>query len=369
MRPDRSTARIVAPAMLALAVGALAVPSVQAQNSPPKTAEEAKAQQIQQALRVLQQSLIQAGRAPRPANVPAPRESTGLVPLTDLVTGTYHGKPGGLYPGSNSRPSAHEEAGLTLARSIRPLDAQGQPAVDGKIVLLSLGMSNTTQEFSAFKPLADKDPAKNPKLVLVDGAQGGMTANIIAQPESPRGRQFWQTVEDRLARARVTPEQVQVVWLKEAIAGPSGEFPKHPLELQEQLAQDVRVARARFPNLKIAYLSSRIYAGYAVTPLNPEPFAYESGFAVKWLIERQIEGASDLSYDPARGPVKAPWLAWGPYLWADGTRPRSDGLTYASTDLGPDGTHPSPNGQKKVARLLIDFLKTDSIARIWFLAP
>jgi hypothetical protein len=369
MRPERPSARIVAWALLALAVGMLEVSSSDAQDDPPRTApaDPARARQIEQALRTLQQSLIQAGRAPRPANVPAPRASTGLVPLTDLVTGTYLGKPGGLYPGSNSRPPAHEEAGLKIAATVRPLDAKGEPADDGKIVLLALGMSNTTQEFSRFKPRADSDPAKNPKLVIVDGAQGGMTADIIARPESPRGRQFWQTVEDRLARAGVTPRQVQVVWLKEAIAVPSGEFPRHPRLLEEELAQDVRVARERFPNLKLAYLSSRIYAGYAVTPLNPEPFAYESGFAVKWLIERQIEGAPDLNFDPARGPVKAPWLAWGPYLWADGTRPRSDGLTYDQSDLALDGTHPAPSGREKVARLLLDFFKTDATARPWFL--
>ncbi len=36
--------------------------------------------------------------------------------------------------------------------------------------------------------------------------------------------------------------------------------------------------KKRFPNLRIAYLSSRIYAGYAKSALNPEPYAYESGF-------------------------------------------------------------------------------------------
>jgi hypothetical protein len=37
-----------------------------------------------------------------------------------------------------------------------------------------------------------------------------------------------------------------------------------------------------------------------------------------------------------RGPVRAPLLLWGPYLWADGATPRkSDGLFYAPEDLGP----------------------------------
>jgi hypothetical protein len=54
-------------------------------------------------------------------------------------------------------------------------------------------------------------------------------------------------------------------------------------------------------------------------------------------------------------------------LWADAQKARSDGLTYDLTDLRPDdGTHPAIPGRKKVARLLLDFVKNDSTARIWF---
>ena len=43
-----------------------------------------------------------------------------------------------------------------------------------------------------------------------------------------------------------------------------------------------------------ATLSSRIYAGYAVTPLNPEPYAYESAFSVRGLIQQQMAGGKTL---------------------------------------------------------------------------
>ena len=65
----------------------------------------------------------------------------------------------------------------------------------------------------------------------------------------------------------------------------------------------------------------------------------------------------------------APWLDWGPDLWADGLNARGDnGLVWTCQDLGGDGTHPSNSGRTKVGSLLLDFFKTDSLARQWFLA-
>ncbi len=80
--------------------------------------------------------------------------------------------------------------------------------------------------------------------------------------------------------------------------------------------------RISFQNLQIVYLSSRIYAGYATNRLNPEPYAYESAFAVRWLIRDQMKGNDDLNFEPAKGTVVAPLILWGPYLWADGIAPR-----------------------------------------------
>src|SRR5712691_10533648 len=65
------------------------------------------------------------------------RESTGLVPLPDLGKALYQGEQGGLYPGGASvAPTAHQQAGLRLAREITPLDRDGHPAPGGLILLL-----------------------------------------------------------------------------------------------------------------------------------------------------------------------------------------------------------------------------------------
>lgn len=302
---------------------------------------------------------------------PAPQQpkvdTSKLKPLPDLGAEKYQTFEGGLYPGGkNTRPADHEAAGLALAKQIGPLNAEGTPARDGKVVLLSVGMSNTTQEFSAFKRLADADTEKNPNLVIVDGAQCGMTAARIKDEQSS---QFWTVVDNRLKAAGVTREQVQVAWLKEADAGPTAGFPKYALTLRDELRQIVQLMHTRFPNLKIVYLSSRIYAGYAKSGLNPEPYAYESGFSVRWLIEEQIKGDAALNFDPKKGDVKAPWLSWGPYLWANGTTKNPDGLFYEEGDFASDGTHPSGTGQKKVAEKLLAFVKADATAKPWFVRP
>jgi hypothetical protein len=305
----------------------------------------------------------------RPIEVKPP---VGLKPLTDM-NDRYKGQDGGLYGGGkNEPPQGHLEAALQQARLIQPLDAGGKPSGDGKIVMISVGMSNTTQEFSAFVRLANADPARSPKVVIVDGAQGGMDAKawaVSGRPDQPGSRNPWEVLDDRLQQADVSDEQVEVAWVKQARIAPGsiGEFPKHAEEMKGHMVTILNTLKERFPNLRIAYLSSRIYAGYAKSTLNPEPYAFESAFVVRWLIQDQIKGEPSLNYDPAKGTVKSPLLLWGPYLWSDGEKGRKmDDLVWKPEDLAGDGTHPSDSGRRKVAELLLDFVKTDSTAKVWF---
>ena len=134
----------------------------------------------------------------------------------------------------------------------------------------------------------------------------------------------------------------------------------------------MQVLYARFPNLKLAYLSSRTYGGWAHRPGggvagNSEPYSYETGFAVKWLIERQLRGDAALNFDTAKGEVRAPWLSWSAYLWTNGDKPRSDGLFFTTDDYQPrDHMHESPQGQEKVGNQLLHFFKTDPTTKPWF---
>lgn len=314
-------------------------------------------------------ALVLVAAAALAASLPAQNcagTSVGITPLNDLAAGLYHGFPGGLYgTGQNVPPPAHAQLGLGRVAAVQPRDAAGAPAPGGRIVLLSIGMSNTTQEFSQFVQISNADPNRAGAVVVVDGAQGGQHAGIIVNPNA----QFWSNVEQRLSQNGVTPQQVQAVWLKQAVPGPTGGFPAAAVSLQGLLAEITRVLKAKYPNLQLCFLSSRIYAGYATTGLNPEPYAYESGFAVQWTIAQQIAGDPTLNADPQAGPVTAPWLGWGPYLWADGLTPRSDGLIWECQDFQPDGTHPSGSGRLKVAQLLDQFFRTSPFATPWYVGP
>ncbi len=308
------------------------------------------------------------GRTPAGA-VAEGRRSIGVLPLSDMgALDRYKGEDGGLYGrGQNVPPATLQKAAAAESAKIGPLDAAGKPSSEGKIGLLSIGMSNTTQEYSKFKQLADADPDKAANVVIVDGAQGGQDAARWDDEQSGT----WRIVGQRLHAAGLTAQQVQVVWMKHARSNPAryGEYPKHAEELAAHIVGSIRLAKQRFPNLRIVYLSSRIYAGYAVTALNPEPYAFESALAVRRVILDQLKADCRRGDGFSPGQVLEPLLLWGPYLWADGLTPRkSDGLVWQRQDLAGDGTHPSQTtGREKVARLLLNFFKTDPYAQAWFL--
>lgn len=293
-------------------------------------------------------------------------------PLNDLGNEEYiryqHGPTGytgGLYPdGSNIRPPAHNTAGLEMAAQVVPRNSLGEPDQQGKIAIISVGMSNTAGEFGAFERMTKSDDSLNPHLVIVNSAQGGKVASYWADPQD----EAWQFVDDLLAHKQVTPMQVQVAWIKLTNFN-INEFPQAALNLQHDLEIIARTLKYRYPNLMIAYYSSRTRAYAYWAGANPEPGSFETGFAVKWMIEKQINGDPELNYDSSVGDVKAPYMTWGPYLWIDGKNPRSDGRVWLPEDLKGDCVHPSDAyGKPKVAEQLMNFFKTDSTARGWFLA-
>jgi hypothetical protein len=311
------------------------------------------------------------------------------IPLIDMTPQqNYLGFQGGLYENTtNLVPADHHSAGMKFAAQVT--------STNGKIIVLSLGMSNTMNEYGAFIRTYGSSPNINSAVVLVNGAQGGIGPCAWSVPfgsPSPvchgNAPNPYDVVKNtKLTPAGLTESQVKVIWIKEANAM-SLQLPWPPslasskadaYVYEDYIGGMLRAAKRRYPNLKLAFISSRIYGGYNQTSKNHEPYAYEYGFSVKWAIQAQINQADrggrqdtiagDLSYSVA------PWAAWGPYLWADGNTPRSDGLVWCNgqparpcegeVDFVQDGLHPNANGQIKVAKMLMNFFSTSPYTT-WF---
>src|SRR5205809_1896631 len=317
---------------------------------------------------------------PKPVVVLPPTD-TVRIPLTDLLTRTYYKNIGGLYPGgSNFPPPDHDSAARARRNAIKPLDVNGDESPFGKYVLVSIGSSNTTQEWCSktsgppcaswtFMGRAALDVNVNHyTLVVVNGAADGQAAPAWTSPSSPN---YDRIKVGRLAPLGLSENQVQIAWVDLADARPKVSLPADSADanvLLTNLGLVLRAMRIRYPNLRLVFLSSRVYGGYATTDLNPEPYAYESGFSVKWAIESQINEMRGLSGNPRAGTLDyvkkaAPLIVWGPYLWADGATPRSDGLAWQRNDFEEDGVHPSQMGESKVAERLLDFFKNSPYAR------
>src|SRR6185295_10852881 len=85
---------------------------------------------------------------PPPPVVVGPPTDTVRVPINDLSTGTYFGKPGGLYPsGLNVPPPVQDSAARSRRNTIKALDVNGDESPFGKYVLLSIGGGDATEEW------------------------------------------------------------------------------------------------------------------------------------------------------------------------------------------------------------------------------
>lgn len=163
---------------------------------------------------------------------------------------------------------------------------------------------------------------------------------------------YWAWFHNKLVgpdpqRPRLSAKQVQVLFFKNSLSARNGELPpaQHMAIFKTLLAAFTARAKLELPNLKQYYITSAIYSGYASKPIpRTEPNAWHEGVAVREYI------LANLPNDP--------WLAWGPYLWADGVLPRSDDLVWLCNNFATDGVHPATSGQIKVANLLLKFIES-----------
>lgn len=290
------------------------------------------------------------------------------VPLTTLGTGTYLGSQGGLYAGGvNQPPEKHAEALKRAATRITPRKADGQADAGGKIVLLSIGASTGRQIMAGIIAQSQEAKGVNPAVVLVNGNVGGQDINKIADLE---GR-YWPAVDSALDSTGVTAAQVQAAWMQEDdLRDADATFPGRPQRLKEKFAGVMRLLKQKFPNQQVCYLVDRHTTAFAQDvgkEKHAEPRPNHVGWAVKWLIEDQMNGLADLAFEGDK--PSAPLLTWGPYFWTDGDKSRDDGYRWTPENVVPDGVHLSEAGQQRVGGELLKFFSTDPYARLWFAAP
>ncbi len=280
-------------------------------------------------------SLSSAHHSP-PQRKAQPNRSV-LVPLTD---------PGGagLYPIGNEMPIHHRNA----APVVKP--------IDGVIGIAALGMSNGLQEWARFTTLANARRRLNPSVVIANGAVRGLTMRDWIDPRN----EAWHLASEGIAATGLEPRSVQVVWLKMGSKLSDlghGDTNERVDRERGWLTTILEQAVEHLPNLRQAFVTSRSYAAYGTPTAHLEPVTgFDNGLAVKALVADAVAGAT---------PV---WTAWGPYLWANGATPRIDGHRWERRDFETDGIHPSPLGEQKAGRLLLEFFASEPLTQSWWSA-
>ena len=310
------------------------------------------------------------------AQVNCENDSTGLIPIQDLGADYYMGTyQGGMYPGgSNVPPTIHLKKGLGIVKKLKPLDTLGVVNYEtGKIVVAGFGASTVGGPFNHMIQLSKDDLTLNPCVKTVNAANGsdGLEALYVDNFE------YWEYIRIyKLGLKGVTPIQVQVAWLMHSSRIDSNSADTGPFidSLVARFKVALQAMQIIYPNLKVVFISGFPYGGYADTMkvlyhVIAEPASYNHNFAVKQLISDQISGDPELRYiEPGK---VAPYIVWGPPLWADGITPNEySGLSWnCETEFTPDGGgyHMTNLGKDKVGGILWDFFKTDTLAEGWFM--
>jgi hypothetical protein len=265
------------------------------------------------------------------------RTSVGFIPIMDGL---------GLYPsGLNTPPPAHITQGQARAAQLKSWP---------RMVLMSVGMSNTNQHFEAFRRVELQTTDKAANLKIVNGATGKQVSSSWADPNND----CYVFADEKLAMQGALPKDVGVLWVLVTNAA-NGAYPIWRAGVKKDTRQALLTLVAHYPNVQLIFLSSMPYGGYQppIGGLHPEPHSYDHGLIMRELITEHLKG----TLLPGR------WIEWGPYLWADGLVPRSDGLTWACSDYVNDGCHPTAAGGTKVAEMLSGFFRHDPVAKMWFL--
>ena len=311
--------------------------------------------------------------------------ATTLVPLSDLGPEPYHwGYYGGLWEnGLNTLPPEHAVAGLAAATTIVPRNANGAPDPNGRVGVLLVGGPLVGQvacgggwedecDPDSFLARAKIDVRiRSSNVRFINGSSTTSDPRVWQSPGSPEYERIRST---RLAASSLSEKQVQAAWILLNNPAPFEPLPvpsADAYQMKIYLSSALRAMKKRYPNLAVTYVSSSVYRGYSAAG---EPYGYEDGLTVRWTVVGQVETMRVAKigphWDTRLGSLNyetgaVPWLSWGPYLWADGANPRSDGLTWERQDFRSDGETLTRSGVAKISSRLLEFLVHEPTAKNW----
>lgn len=291
---------------------------------------------------------------------------TVKIPINDLGTGTFLGETGGLYPGGVNMPFGDYASDLLkFARSIKPRNEAGVVTSSGVVGFIAIGGSTAGKMMTALTNKTIGNPLTNASLKMMNATNGehSSSVNSLMNPNDS----IWNIIDQKLSRNNMAYAQVQVIYLETDDSSQTTGFPARPLILKQNYLAVMHMFKLKFPNIRLVYLLGR-----TTTFLNPdkltihnvEPNPYYNGWACKWLIEDQMNGAPGTRYKGVKAEV--PLITWGWYEWAYGTsQPRLDGFTWEESDT-VDGLHGTPAGEDTLSGYFQNFLLTDPYAKIWY---
>lgn len=301
-----------------------------------------------------------------------PSYVAGLTALTDTdgpITIEAVNYDGRLYDGSNNVPAGHDTAGIAAGEAVVRRDEAGDPADNGLVGFLGVGMSNARRLLAELLPLMT---SKQEAVVAVNAAQVNRDLDFMIDNEAT----YYAAVDVEIADRGLTPEQIGVVLLYTALAGPTGSIADYIAETKAKLKTVIvdQIA-VRYPNVKQVYLVSREFGGWTLSG-SPESYAFAQALAIKSLVDDQVNHAT--TGDPDLDYAAVPWLGWteNTYTWANGlgsdlaeggTPGRADGLEWLESDFD-DGLHQSEVGATKEANLILPEFESGPYAAPWWYA-
>lgn len=260
---------------------------------------------------------------------------------------------GGLYPSGSNIPTGIQATRLQKATN----------KLTGQISVVCFGASNCMYEGMEFQSLHPTN--------FVNCAYSGKNLDKMLQDN------YWTQTHTTISGSGISESSIQIAILESNIFSElinTGTFTEYTNYLVNKLISVCQRILIEYPSVKIIYFGGTTSTQYVLpsfTKFN-EPWSYYLSWAIKFLIEKQINGDPLLEIN---GPnKKSPLLSWMIPQWSNGTEPNNFGFSWGINDVSPaypgaveNGIHPSIVGAQKVANQWLNFFQTDYYTSQWFI--